>query len=632
MLLKMARVQIIGTRTHLDATVAALQQLGVLHIQEAKASALKNVAPDETTLRLQQDLGLLAARLDGLLDLLPAVQPSATMPLPERIAHANTHELVEHLRTELGRIAPAIQSLAQRRDELHVEALSLPRYESTLKKLAPLTAELRELQGFDTIALLIDTAYRSVLELLRVELEHVTQSQMEIIVRELDLRTTAALLIYPRAFTEQVQAVLGRENITQVRLPKEVAGRSFRDALTALQQRQFVVREELARADAQMEEYAHQWRGTFVAWRRETKNRLQGLATRAQFGATTYTFVVEGWVPRRELDALRETLAREIGAQVIVNELPVHDVEREHAPVAFSNPVPLQPFEMLVKLMALPRYGAFDPTPLVAVFLPLFFGIMLGDIAYGVLLLLLAWYVRRRYARNEAVRHLAAVLIYGALWAIVFGFLYGEFFGTLGPFVGLKPLLMPREGDKILALFAFTLGLGVVQIVLGLCLGTWEAWRERQRGELCKKVGMLIVLAALFGMISVFANFLPAAFFTPTMVVLLIGVVLLIIPAGPLGLLLGPLEIIETVGNILSYLRLAAIGMASVYLALVANEIGGIFGNVLVGAIVALLLHALNFALGILSPTIQSLRLQYVEFFRQFYEGGGHAYKPFKLE
>lgn len=630
MLLKMARVQIIGSRSQLEATITALQRLGVLHIEDVpRVMALKSLALDEEGLRLQEDLGLLAARLDGLLQLLPTVgAASSSAPSAPR----ETRAFADWVRQELDRLAPPIQALAQQRDELQAEALSLPRYEATLRKLTPLSLELRELHGFDTVAVLIDRAFRDVLELMRVELNQITHAQFEIIARDVDERTTAALIVYPRQYAQSVQALLGRENITQVRLPKELAGRSFREALTALQQRQQAVRQELARVDAQLEASAREWRAVLEEWRRQVRNRLQALATRAQFGATAYTFVIQGWVPRRDLDRVRATLAHEVGPQVIVNELDGHDRAHEHAPVAFANPAPLQPFEMLVRLMAVPRYGAFDPTPIVALFLPLFFGIMLGDIAYGALLLLVARYVKRRWAAHATIRNLAQILIYGSLWAIVFGFLYGEFLGTLGESIGLHPLWMPRGGEQILALFVFALGLGTVQIVMGLLLGLWEAWREKQRNELLLKIGMLIALAALFGIIGILTNFLPSDLFTPSMVALLIGVVLLIVPSGPMGLVLGPLELVEVIANILSYLRLIAIGLASVYLALVANEMAGFVGNVLLGGILALLLHTLNFALGVLSPTIQSLRLHYVEFFRHFYQGGGQEYRPFKFE
>lgn len=631
MLLKMTRIQIIGTRPQLDASIAALQRLGVLQIEDAgKSSALKSLALDDASLRLQEELGFLAARLDALIQLLPSTENQAQSLdwNPPR----SSQDLASWMREQLDQVAPPIQALAQKRDELQAELMSLPRYETTLRKLAPLAVELRELQGFDTVALLIDKRFRDVLGLIRVEVERLTHSQFEIIARDVDERTTAAVLVYPRAYAAEVQAVLGQENITQLRLPKELAGRTFRDSLLALEQRQYAIREELAQIDAQLAERAREWRTRLQVWRREIKNRLQALATRSQFAATHYVFVVEGWVPKRDLVRVRETLAREIGPQVIVNEIETNAAEQEHTPVAFANPSALKPFEMLVRIMALPHYGAIDPTPLMAIFLPLFFGIILGDVAYGALLLLLALYVRRRFAANATLSNLAQVLIYGSLWAIVFGFLYGEFLGTLGPAVGLHPIWVSREGNQILALFAFSVGLGVIQVVLGLLLGVYEAWRERQRSELISKIGMLIILCAIFGVVGVARDLLPDTFFTPTIIVALLGLVMLIVPSGGMGLILGPLEVLETFTNIMSYLRLAAIGLSSVYLAMVANKMAGIFGNLIVGVIVALLLHALNFALGILSPTIQSLRLHYVEFFRQFYHGGGEEYRPFKME
>jgi V/A-type H+-transporting ATPase subunit I len=117
---------------------------------------------------------------------------------------------------------------------------------------------------------------------------------------------------------------------------------------------------------------------------------------------------------------------------------------------------------------------------------------------------------------------------------------------------------------------------------------------------------------------------------TPGVAGLIIGIVLIGASLGWLGIIMGPIEFIGLIGNILSYLRIAAIGLASVYLAKVANDVAGIVGNIVVGVILALLLHALNLVLGVFSPTIHSLRLHYVEFFRKFYEGGGRPYRPYK--
>lgn len=143
---------------------------------------------------------------------------------------------------------------------------------------------------------------------------------------------------------------------------------------------------------------------------------------------------------------------------------------------------------------------------------------------------------------------------------------------------------------------------------------------------------MLIGLISLFLLVGQLANILPEGVRTPAVAGLLIGITLLGVPLGWLGVLMGPIEFIGLIGNILSYLRIAAIGLASVYLAKVANDMAGMVGNVVVGAILAILIHALNLVLGAFSPTIHSLRLHYVEFFRKFYQGGGRPYQPFESQ
>lgn len=636
MLEAMTRVQIIGLHAQLERTLAAIGRLGVLHLEDAtKGSALRSLALDPQRVRQQEDLSFLVARLDALIQLLPATKTDAVAG--QSVAD-DAQALAAHVRGELDRIAPPLQALAQKRDDLQAEALALPRYEAMLHKLLPLAAELRVPHGFDTLALYIDKRYRDALDLLRVEVEHLTHGQSQVVAADVDDRTIGALVVFPHAASGDVHAVLEHDNITQVRLPKEIAGRSFHDARRALEERQHKLQAEIDAIDGQLERQAREWRAQLLVWRKAINARVHGLQAETQFASTTQTFVIEGWLPKRELDRARETLADTVGSTVLIHELPVDEHDAEHAPVVLDNPRVLKPFERLVQTMGVPRARGLDPTWLMAIFLPLFFGIIVGDIGYGALLLLVALVLTWRYRGTGAIRDLAQLLVYGSLWAIVWGVLYGEVFGTLQYTLGTKDtpwppaLWIPRTGDQIVTLFVFSVAVGAAHVVLGIVLGLWEAWREKHGKEIVAKIGMLVALGALFGMVGALTDLLPTAFFTPTVVALVVGMVLLIVPLGPMGLLLGPLELVETIGNIMSYLRLAAVGLASVYIALVANEMVAVLGNVVLGMIVALLLHALNFAILMLSPSIQSLRLHYVEFFRQFYKTGGQEYRPFKLE
>jgi len=232
--------------------------------------------------------------------------------------------------------------------------------------------------------------------------------------------------------------------------------------------------------------------------------------------------------------------------------------------------------------------------------------------------------------RPGALRDLVHVVALGAAWGIVFGFLYGELFGTMGEQLGMHAIWVDRtSADQVANLLVFTIAVGVVHVTLGLILGVWESIRERSKSLLLERGGMLIGLIGLFLIVSVAVKWLPPGFMTPGVAVMIVGIALLGASLGWLGVLMGPIEFIGLIGNILSYLRIAAIGLASVYLARVANELAGIVGSIVVGFIIALLLHSLNLALGTFSPTIQSLRLHYVEFFRKFYEGGGRPFEPF---
>jgi V/A-type H+-transporting ATPase subunit I len=236
-----------------------------------------------------------------------------------------------------------------------------------------------------------------------------------------------------------------------------------------------------------------------------------------------------------------------------------------------------------------------------------------------------------RVCRKPIYRSLVQVILICGFWSVLFGFIFGEFLGALGhQLFGLKPLWIERSGATLKSLFVFAVAVGAAHMLLGFVLGIWEALRARSRKELSERVGKLIALIAVFWLVAIVAGTLPRDLTTPGIAALIVGIVLLSIPLGWLGGILGPIETLGLISNVLSYLRLAAIGLSSFYLAEVANRLYGISTNVAVGAIVAGLLHALNLSIGIVSATIQSLRLHYVEFFTKFYQSGGEPFRPFK--
>jgi V/A-type H+-transporting ATPase subunit I len=635
MLLTMTRVQIIGTRDCLNRTLQCLHRLGVVQVEDLTQlpyPIVQPLAPDVVSLQDREESTFLLTRLQAILGLLtPQPLPPESAAQYDILSTQPADELVAQVRDQLDQLAPETQNLATRRDELEAERISLPRYESLIQKLTPLAAELPELTGFEVVALLIERRFKDVLDLVRQELSGITRDQFELIARDVDAETTAALLVFPRRHSAGVQSLLAARNINQVRLPTELTEVPFKNTLATIARRKTEITAELAAIDQRCQRLSQEWYATLAVWQAALHDRQQELEVRSRLGATQYTFVIVGWAPRRDLASLCHNLEYQVGPTVVVEELPVTREELEQAPVALDNPAPLRPFEFLVKLLALPRYGTLDPTPLMALFLPLFFGMILGDVAYGLLVVGLAAWVVRRYPDRPGLNALGRVLLVCGFWSIVFGILFGEFLGGLGEHFGLHPLWINRA-ENLTAILIFAISVGVIQIVLGLVLGAFQALQHRRVGELSQKTGTLIALTGVFLLVGILADLMPGSFMTPAAAALIVGLVLLSAPLGPVGLFLGPIELLGTIGNVLSYLRIAAIGLASVYLADVANQLGGLIGNVLLGGIVATLFHALNLALGILSPTIQSMRLHYVEFFTKFFESGGQAFTPFRRQ
>lgn len=626
MLSSMAKVYVVGSRSALDRAVQTLHRLGAVQIEDVgddlrrTAGQFERIGPDAEE---KAELEGILTRVNATLKLLAVGSRAIAQPEPPSALDVQDPRIAAE--ALLTRIEPECARLAARRAELDAEASSLRQYRGIVAKLTPLVEGMVDLEGFETTALLVQRRYRFALDLIRTELAKITHDQYDVISADVDEESAAAIVVYNRRHSAAVRALLQGENLNEVRLPREYSNLPFREVLESIKARESAIPAQQAEVSRRLAELSDEWLGALQGLRAALWNRLEELAVLDRLAATKHVFVLSGWVPRKRLDEVRAALAA-VSDELEVTEVELSAEEERRAPVLLDNVRAVQPFELLMGVLTPPRYGTIDPTPFLAVFFPLFFGLILGDVAYGLVLLAISAWILRRERRSRLLDQVGRIMLICSLSAIVFGVAYGEFLGDLGEQFGMHPLIVDRM-EAIIPVLVFSVGLGAVHVTLGLVLGIANAYLEHRRKEMLDRAAMILALAAVFTLVGVVADVLPDDLLQPGIAALVVALVLLIYTVG----IAGPLEVFSAIGNVLSYSRLMAIGLSSVVLAKVANELAGVVGNLLLGVIVAALFHGLNIALGAFSPSIQSARLHYVEFFGKFYQSGGRPFKPFAM-
>lgn len=627
MILKMARVQILGMKEALDRTISVLHNFGHLQIDDVREAPDVLIQPleiSETLHSQQEEATLLIASINGLIELFSRSTKS------KRETSLEAEEDFVTIKSKVGDLTSQVQYLNNQRKTLQDELVSASRYNDIMRVIAPVMPESSRKSGNASLRALIHSSQLREMKLLAQQLRLLTRGKFEMISVKVGEATTAVIGIFPFEMMSQVDTFVKNAKVTQFLLPEEYAYLSTDETLAHIEKKIELNHQELDEIDKRLKRMADTWLMKLKTWQLVCKDRLDEFDVYAKVGETEYTFTIFGWVPVEELGHLEDLLLKRFRKKVLINVINVPEALAEKIPVATRNPEALSAFEDFVKMRAVPKYTDIDPSTLVAIFMPLFFGMMIGDVGYGLLMFLLSMLMLRKPMKGLIGDFLKA-LRFGSIWAVLFGVLYGEYFGSLGNKIGLKPLWFSRsEPNSIKTMMIMAISVGMTHILLGLTIGVWNAIVHRNRSETFERLGMAVGLVGIIFLALSLTSNLPHGYTTLGWVVLAVGLVTLALSMGKIGLFLGPLEFVGVIGNVLSYLRIAALGLASVFLAKVANDMGGMTGSAFVGVIIAIVIHALNLVMGMLSPTIQSLRLQYVEFFRKFYEGGQSSFTPFR--
>jgi V/A-type H+/Na+-transporting ATPase subunit I len=633
MLQSMKRIQVIGPKKELNRVVDLMYQAGTVHLENASEEVpIKEIHLTPVKLEAAQNISDVLSKIQAIFSTLPVIADDQERQkvIQAALGKKSYDQIIKRAREVIKELETTTRELTARKSELTLSVTALDRYEKVLTIIQPVEKELPTLEGFEVTILLIQKEHAGVIEIIKKEIAAITHNHFEMSTTSVDEETLATIMVFSKQHSENVHSFIYSVNVNEVRLPKEYTGRPFFEMFALIEEQKQKNTEEIAAIDRRLDSLSSIWFQELVVLKKHLEDIYAEVGAYTNFGLSDYTFVIMGWIPKKRLRATRQYLHDAFGDRVVVRELGVTEEDLKQAPVWYDNPAWIKPFEFIMGLVALPKYDEFDPSPILAIFFPLFFGMMVGDIGYGLVILAIGLYVRHRVDAKTFFGNMARVLIISSIPTMIFGYLFGEFFGNLGENLGwIEPVhligISWNRGEAIIPMLILAVSIGVIHVFLGLAIGMRNALIMKNRKHLAEHSGMLLAISAIIVLLVTAVGALPATGTYLGAGLLIIGFCLIIYGAGAFG----AMEVMGTVGNILSYARLMAIGMASVILALVANEMAGAFGIAIVGIMMAVLLHGLNIVLAMFSPSIHSIRLHLVEFFSKFYEGGGIAYKPF---
>ena len=381
---------------------------------------------------------------------------------------------------------------------------------------------------------------------------------------------------------------------------------------------------------------AEEWKDKLLILKEQLEVEKERNEIYSSFGETEHTMMFEAWVPAKRMKKALEIIDKSTESYSVV-EVSDPDEEKDDIPTHLENPRFAKPYEMLVEMYSPPRYKEIDPTIFMAIMFPFFFGYCLTDAGYGIIDAFIGYLLYRGLGRsNKTLHDFGLILIACGVWAFILGMVTNGFIGDLIPrFImgnpnASLPTVIPSwsafvHPENILYV---ALIIGILHINTGLIIGARNNIKSGKIGEaLGSQIDWMILELAIILYLLTGSAIVGG-------VVAVIGIGIMMYYNGVMGVM----DILSFLGTILSYSRLLALCLSTGGIAMTVNILAQLSGQMIpyVGLIIAPIIFVggqiANLAFQSLGAFIHSLRLHYVEFFSQFYEGGSEKFEPFQAE
>ncbi|MDD1756249.1 MAG: V-type ATP synthase subunit I [Methanomassiliicoccales archaeon] len=656
---KMSKILIVGSKDKLQETTEVLYNLALVHpIDFSEEEGLSLGSPFPSASDASQKL----LKLRALEKDLEIEEANLAKKVPVGEVESKMTSTIDDLNAEVSGVVETKNQTQQR----------LAALENDKRLLVPLSSiplDLDLYSGYDNIAVFTGAVRSDPEAALSAAVK-----KFEIF-KSKNADFVAVFVAKPEA--AEAQRVLVQNGYSEVVVPK---GKGTPEQLIKnIELEEGEVKKALADAEDKITRLRSENRAMILASEEHLSIEVEKAEFPLRIATTKNAFAVDAWVPTKQVENVKKELDSKLGKSFHFEVLEVKsrkevehqgsEVEHEadvgtETPVKMGEKKPISMFNGFTELISTPKYNEIDPTNVIAITFPLFFGLMVGDVGYGTIFIALG-YIGLKKVTTDDWRTISTMLFFGGIWSTIFGlFLFGEAFGM--PFAphgdeltwsSLLGTALPSSFDlggistpfgiynkltDVNKLLYLTVWIGIFHLFLGFFLGMFNiAMRHGIKHAIMEKFGWVLVLLGMAILLPVIianlSNIMNIQFSSMAVIIplvlIIIGMAISIMGEGVLSIL----ELPGLLSNILSYTRLAAIGVSKAGLALAFNMIaiemlapmGGI--GVVFGIVIFIVGHLAVLMLAIISAGIHGIRLHYVELFQKFYTGGGTKYSPLRV-
>lgn len=621
---QMKKVRIIVLKSVVERLILDLHEAGLVDIRKSSYDQLEDGRP------LKQ-FDEVSAQLLKLRSLMSVMESNMGQIDAEPEIIDGNEALVKSHMLEVGE---RLKSLNSRSNTLSEELTALENEASVIEKLLHFTeVDFSKLET-KTVEFRSGEMHASKMSRLNRELEAAEGESS--ILRDPNSDTT--IIFYEKSKRDDVDTILSELGFVDIEIPDDVTNPAETiDRVTTSYNEK---KAELERIKAEIISLSESNYKEVLSLTRSLELLADRLSISSRFSGSGRLFVIEGWITAEGFGKLGGIVSK-YGEEAVLEDAGFS--HGEMPPTVLDNPKIASPFEFLTNSYSLPNYFEMDPTMLYMLGLPIIYGLIVGDFLYGVASIVLGYLLMNKFKGSYVMHNVSKIWFYSGFPTMVFGILFDEWGGMshygileyFGRWLGSPLVSEPlyhgfHRIENVLELVIITAVVGIIHLALGFAMGAINEWHHNKKHSIAKiawigvEAGMVLTMVGAVGVVD--ASFVPAG-----LVVLVVSVVTLAMTEGILGII----ELPGLIGNILSYTRIAAIGIVGIIIAELLNEFviplpsQGLLAIVL--APVFLGLHIVNAFIAMFESLVQGGRLNIVEFRSKFLHGGGEIFSPFKM-